>query len=150
MTDFNMNDFMTRYAAHETLFKTEIFPANKALAIEALRGAGVTRARVEFSGSGDSGQLDRTDFEGEVRDFPAIDVTLRSTSMYGGGDPLRYTDVEQLTESLAFQVIDAAGHSGWENNDGASGVITFDVEAGTIEFEINSYYTASEFSSETF
>lgn len=149
MTDLNMNDFMSRYAAHEQLVKTEIFPANKALAIEALRGAGVTKATVEFSGSGDSGQIDYINVEG-TKPFGLIDVTLRSTSMYPGSDFARFTDVHDLIDNLAFQVIDAAGHSGWENNDGASGTITFDIEAGTIEFEINSYYTESEYSAETF
>jgi hypothetical protein len=150
MTEYNANDFMARYEAHENLVKTEIFPLNKALAIEALRGAGVTKATVEFSGSGDSGQLDGVAFEPEAQDFPAIDVTLRSTSMYPGSHLNRYLTVDDLIETLAFQVIDAAGHSGWENNDGASGNIVFDIEAGTIEFEIYSYYTSSEFSSETF
>ena len=142
MTDFNINDFMARYAAHETLVKTEIFPANKALALEALRGAGVTKATVEFSGSGDSGQLDGTVFEPEAQDFPAIDVTLRSTSMYGGGEET-FTSVDDLIDNLTFQVIDATGHSGYENNDGASGTTTFDIEAGTIEFSIDSYFTES-------
>lgn len=141
MTDLNMNDFMSRYAAHEELVKTEIFPANKALAIEALRGAGVTRVTVEFSGSGDSGQLDSIDVDG-TEPFGPIDVTLRSTSMYGGGEET-FTSVDDLIDNLTFQVIDATGHSGYENNDGASGTITFDIEAGTIEFSIDSYFTES-------
>lgn len=139
---FDMNDFMSRYAAHETLVKTEIFPANKALAIEALRGAGVTRVTVDFSGSGDSGQLDGIDVEG-TEPFGPVDVTLRSTSMHPGSHVDRLTEVDELITDLAFQVIDAAGHSGWENNDGASGTITFDIEAGTIEFSIDSYFTES-------
>ena len=139
---FDMNDFMSRYAAHEELVKTEIFPANKALAIEALRGAGVTRVTVDFSGSGDSGQLDGVDISGN-EPFGPIDVTLRSTSMYPGSHVERLTEVDELITDLAFQVIDAAGHSGWENNDGASGTITFDIEAGTIEFSIDSYFTES-------
>lgn len=148
MTDLNMNDFMSRYAAHEQLVKTEIFPANKALAIEALRGAGVTKATVEFSGSGDSGQIDYINVEG-TKPFGLIDVTLRSTSMHPGSHENRLTDVDELITDLAFQVIDAAGHSGYENNDGASGTIVFNVESSTIEFEINSYYTESEYSAET-
>lgn len=105
---------------------------------QALKAAGAVSATLSYSGSGDSG--DEANAEVEWADNNELLVTSMNEAL---GD-ITYTDIqvqfngqgfvsktatvtsnfESALEVICFQAVNAAGHQGWENNDGGSGEFT--------------------------
>lgn len=96
---------------------------------------GVTRAEIDFSGSGDSGDVnDTTMYRGEeyVKDHNEDEKKLDSL----------------LNEYFHDQLSDRIGWD-WYNNEGGGGSVTIDFVSGQIEIS-GYYYTPHDADGETF
>lgn len=89
--------------------------------INEFKDTAVDKIEVEFSGSGDSGAVDNITFE------PEFECTDKQ---------------REMIETVSYEMI-AAQHDGWENNDGASGKVIFDVKKRTVTVDIEEYFTDS-------
>jgi hypothetical protein len=91
---------------------------------EQLKLNGITKVEAEYSGSGDSGQIDGVTFEPDTIKLPP--------------------ELEHEVEQLFYDVLEAR-YAGWENNDGASGTFTWDINGKDSGFhhEHCEYYTES-------
>ena len=131
--------------------ESELFTLNKAELLNALALAGVTHVVVTFDGYGDSGQIEDVQVRAGDDDMvmPSAIVEI-SEAVWGEPEPkLSTVNLATAVESLAYDVLERT-HSGWENNDGAYGDITFDVAAHTITLDYNERYSASENYSHSF
>lgn len=135
----------------QVALQTQLFNLNKAVLLNALALAGVTHVVVTFDGYGDSGQIENVGVRAGVDDIamPAASIEI-SEAVWGQSEPGRSTvSIATAVESLAYDVLERT-HCGWENNDGAYGDITFDVEEHRIALDFNERYTASENYTHTF
>jgi hypothetical protein len=119
---------------------------------------GVTRAEVEFDGSGDSGQIVDTEVErlGDA-DPRLVAITVEETALFKkdyptAGLPSNYISFIEtnLPRSLndfivhfAYEVLDE-DCDGYENNDGGFGTVTIVPPTGEIKVEMNARFTDSE------
>lgn len=195
--------FRSTYAQVEQL--------NKDAALKALKALGAASMTVEYSGSGDSGQIDAVTFfdKDEVIIKTNMKIDIGEYSLTNDSVPILETDIpkseylkyghvqviipnprpenwkypasdnqkhmkefikgtldtnlwepkvrynrielkyftrsaEDVGENLGYSLITIAGHSGYENNDGGSGTITYNFETGQGKVNHEDYYTASE------
>lgn len=135
--------------------------------LEELRALKIIKIVIDYSGSGDSGQIDTVSAyrEGDTepqepdqieRDSP-FDIPVRvSNALLGDGDKTLSARLEQF----AYDALDAANVGDWVNGDGGDGVLTILVEkgddseeeehdAGTISIRHRTFYTESDNSSFT-
>lgn len=119
----------------------DIRARNKELIFAALAEAGIDKVTVEYDGSGDSGQIDDVwawNAGDEIISFPSDrKITLLSENP---DHPLAEQSFEAAVETLAWHYLEQR-HNGWENNDGAFGIFTFDVPGRLITLEHNERYT---------
>jgi hypothetical protein len=103
----------------------------KVAVFDELKTLDVTHVTVEYSGSGDEGQInDVVAFKNkEEKNIPKL--------------------LNEAIQSLCWDYLEA-DHGGWEINDGASGTFTFNVATQKIHLEHHTYYTASEVSEAEF
>lgn len=125
----------------------EVLPANKAALFDALAAAGITIVVVTFDGYGDSGQIES--IEAHAGDSPttlpatAIEI---ATPTWDGSDLHRQTlPVTEAIEALVYAFLEET-HGGWENNEGAFGEFTFDVQERMIHLDYNERVESSEYS----
>lgn len=95
-------------------------------AARALREAGVARVRVDYDGSGDSGQIEQIGYLG------ADGVELNPTGTLG----LPEDELMDL-----FYDLTQVRHPGWENNDGAYGDFEWDLTTDTLHHTHNDRFT---------
>ena len=100
--------------------------AEKTALLTALQEAGVTVAVIEYSGCGDSGQVDTIELQ------PS-----------GIGEAATIRKLEEQLEGFTALLIDHY-HCGYENNEGGGGSVTIDVVAGTVQYDSYDYYTETE------
>ena len=143
--------WIARYQDHARRV-AEARPANKAALFDALARAGTTSVVANFDGYGDSGQVERIDVhagEAEAK-LPEDQIEFVEPVF---GDPEK---VERSTHTLsdAIEILLYAfleqTHSGWENDSGAYGDVTFDVGNRTITLDYNERHTESDYSCHTF
>ena len=125
--------------------------ANKAALMTALKEAGITSITVNFDGVGDSGQIEEViAYQGDTpANLPNPGIEIRLAFW---GDPEIKTTVDPLpeaVEALCYGYLEQT-HDGWENNDGASGEFTIDVETDAIELEFHARIVDVETSNYTF
>ena len=127
-----MNDFKAVQDSYEAYLKAqaEANERSKAAVMDVLAAAGITAVQVAFDGSGDSGQIEEVNaFIGEApAELPETPVTDENLPLKKAIEDLCYGYLTQL-------------HDGWENNDGAFGEFTFDVQGRSIRFEFNGRFT---------
>lgn len=131
--------------------QTEAHQRNRDLLITALATLGVTRAQVNYSGAGDSGDT----CEAEIlpkEQLAAVQNTkvaihqVRPTYFSQSQQPPAITEREMpLIDALQeFSMIWVElHHGGWENDDGGSGTVTLDVTENTCTLEHVEFYTES-------
>jgi hypothetical protein len=130
---------------------SETTKANKAVIFEALSAAGIDLVNVTFDGEGDSGQIENIIArKGEVQ-IPISDqtVTVQSASWDGKEVTVREQSLGEAIEQLCYDFLEQE-HGGWENNDGAFGEFTLDVEGKNVELEFNGRYSDVHTSTHTF
>lgn len=93
---------------------------------ELLRAAGIACIKVDYDGCGDSGQLE----EPQLLDAAENPIAL---------ERIEALHRQRLME-LLYDLVEAR-HSGWENNDGATGLFTWDLASGEIRHVHHERYT---------
>ncbi len=125
---------------------------NKQNILAALRAAGVKECTINYSGSGDSGQVDEPDFgAGVVVDDVKIEQRniVVDYAMSGTTYALAHIGLREAIENLCYAKL-AEKHGGWEINDGSQGSFVIDVEEGTIEWHHETNFLEIEVDNETF
>jgi len=119
--------------------------ANKVVLFDSLAAAGIETVTVLFDGYGDSGQIERIDVEaGEGTGLLPSDQIEIARTIWESPEIERQTlTVREAIEALVYDFLRQT-HSGWEIDDGAYGVFTFDVAERTIKLDYNERYTSSE------
>jgi hypothetical protein len=134
------------------------YEENKQNILAALRAAGVKECTINYSGSGDSGQVDEPDFgAGVVVD----DVKIEQRDIVGGFDlggttyvrtykvsEPRTVGLREAIENLCYGKLEEK-HDGWEIDDGAQGSFVINVEEGTIEWHHETNFLEIEVDNET-
>lgn len=107
-----------------------------------LPALGIPRVEVCFDGSGDSGAVEeivcRDAQDGDI-ELPEDAVVLIEDHGTTSGEISLRSALEDLTNS-ALEL----HHPGWENNDGAGGMLIIDVPASTVTLECAVRYTSVE------
>lgn len=132
---------------------------NRKTILAALQKIHAARVVVEYSGSGDSGAVERIsiiDHEGKEIGADPMVKTLVENGFYdpkkgfiSKQEPVTVT-LKQALENFCYDWIAECGNSGWENNDGADGTLTIDVGSGGFHLEHNSHYTETTTTEHTF
>lgn len=138
-----------------TIFHT---PDDQKLLLSTLRMLGVTKVVVEFSGSGDSGNIDAVHATNEREDVIDLTTTsipwnkVRGETSYVAGSFSWATKVtpevmtvEKVIESLCELALDQS-QLDWYNNDGGQGHFTIDLsqEAPSIALDVGINYMQTE------
>lgn len=109
------------------------FKDTRPVILKIMNEAKITHVSVCYSGSGDSGCVDLISTEPK-----GIDLTV---PVIVDGKSIR---PDQLLEDYVYDAL-TIHHDGWENNDGASGELVWDIAADTVDLNHYSYYTESEY-----
>ena len=127
----------------------------------ALRELGVHELRVSYSGSGDSGSINMVEVrnqEGQPVELPptAVPYTFTHTSydVQTGSNATQTKETKELplaeaVEQWCYDLLEEH-YPGWENDDGADGVIVIDPEKqeGRIDHQI--FFMQSDFERQSF
>ena len=158
MTDFTSTPTVNPYweawqaqARERDQLARDVLPANKAALFDVLAAAGISVVTVRFDGYGDSGQSG--DIEAHADDtaiaLPPDRIEIAGPLYDGSGLGRSTLSVRDSIEKLAYAFLEET-HGGWENNEGAYGDFTFDVESRTITLEYNERMMTSEYSQHAF
>ena len=118
-----------------------------------MRTWGVKEARVEFYGSGDSGQIEDVTFD---KDVPSactvkVEVTKRNHIWVEETQSYKYEiKIEQedkplgdALEHVTYELLDGCGVD-WYNNDGGGGHLIVDLKGDSPNVEFHVYYNVIE------
>lgn len=124
---------------------------NRDLLIAGLAALGVTRAMVNYSGGGDSGDT----CEAEIFPEEMMPAVQAATVMFFQVTPTYYAfsketpslkekemPLQEALQEFAMIWVELH-HGGWENNDGGSGTVNINVLENTCSLEHVEYYTES-------
>ena len=123
----------------------EALPMNKATLFDALQAAGIHTVSVEFDGYGDSGQIEAIRaFTADNTELPLPDSALdwRDVLFDEPRLAVEIQPVRDAIEGLAYRLLGDV-HYGWENNDGAYGTFSFDVNERAIVLDYHERFTDS-------
>ena len=131
---------------------------------EAVKPFGLTRIEVEFSGYGDSGQIDEVRYFAGKQRLSDVD-TLKRTIVVEASIPDTTTwseakkewvtttkspNIEELVEKICYDLL-GANHGGWEINEGSYGEFVFSFGKGNkIDLTFNQRVESVETSEETY
>jgi hypothetical protein len=118
---------------------------------KALKRLGATSVVVSYSGSGDSGQIDEVSVyrnKEQIKSQENVSILVASSKWSeddGWIERVKSTPLalEAALEQFVYDWIESE-HSGWENNDGASGECTIEVASNEFILSHVTYYTESE------
>ena len=124
---------------------------NRDRLLTALAGLGVRQVVVAYEGGGDSGDVSEVSVEPpellpKLR-TETIELRCRIGEFQDGHYQYRTADQSMsLHRAVSDFTLDWVEdtHGGWENNEGGSGSVTLDVEAGTLKLEHTEYFTESQ------
>jgi len=158
-TDTSQSDPQAREDAWTAQYKdharrvAEAWPANKAVLLDALARAGITSVIVVFDGYGDSGQIEQIEIragDDVLAELPPDQIEFVEPVFGAPGEDERSTHtVRDAIETLVYAFLEQT-QSGWENDDGAYGDVTFDVGNRTITLDYNERHMESDYSCHTF
>lgn len=146
------DDFLRRYEDNERSYKAQsatVHDGNKTVLFDALAASGITTVIVTFDGSGDSGQIENIEVQGQITRLPSIEIELAFAS-WGGADIRRKAlALPEAVEELVYELLRQT-HDGWENNAGAYGDFTFNVAERAIVLDYNERFESSEYTQHIF
>lgn len=131
---------------------TQAQEKNREILVKALKEQGITVALVHYAGAGDSG--DTCDLEikpaESLTQLAGIKVMQSVVVVaYVGYNQRacslseREVALDEAVRDFAMRWVDSL-HGGWENNDGANGTVTINVDDNAIHLEHIAFYTESE------
>lgn len=125
---------------------------NKAAIFPALAAAGIACVTIEYDGGGDEGNLEAPqafDADNQPVEFPETRITIVSL----GFDNLTQSEethaLRDAIESASCTLLETT-HGGWEDGEGACGLITFAVASETITLEHRSRFVDYDTSERAF
>ncbi len=125
---------------------------NKAAIFPALAAANIACVTIEYDGGGDEGNLEPPqafDADNQPLEFPDTKVAIVTL---GFDNLTRNEETHSLCdaiESAACTLLETT-HGGWEDNEGACGLITFAVASQTITLEHRSRFVDYDTSERAF
>lgn len=137
---------------------------NKAALITAVKPFRITRIEAEFSGGGDSGQIDEVRyFAGKqrisdvdpIKKTIVVEASIRDSSTYCETKKewvttTRSPNIEELVEQICYDLLEA-NHGGWEINEGSYGEFVFNFGKGNkIDLTFNQRVESVETTEETY
>jgi hypothetical protein len=122
--------------------------SNRSTLMQALRRLSITVVEIAYDGGGDSGSVSEIEITptGIIPSPLQEPVTIkRVMTTYQDGQYRHDVCDESVTLAEAlddFAMVSVSlRHSGWENNDGGEGSVTFDVVKDTVNLEHHEFYT---------
>jgi len=137
---------------------------NKAALATAVKLLRITRIEAEFSGSGDSGQIDEVRyFAGKqrinnvdmIKKLIVADASINDSTTYCETKKEWVTttkspNIEELVEQICYDLL-GANHGGWEINEGSFGEFVFKFGKGNkIDLTFNQRVESVETTEETY
>lgn len=130
---------------------TQAQEKNREILMKTLKELGITEALVHYAGAGDSG--DTCDLEVKPAEilpkFAELKVqqSIVDVKYIGYGQracSMREAEValDEAVRNFAMHWVDSL-HGGWENDDGACGTVTINVQDDAINLEHTAYFTES-------
>jgi hypothetical protein len=138
-----------------TVDTDQLQATNRTAIFDALVAAGIDKLIVSYSGSGDSGQIDSVHLDDAACTEPRLPQEIAYTE-YGTNymqdaagtwawvpySNDKVLPLREAIESFCYDELEGE-YAGWENNDGADGTFTFDVEERRVYWTHNEFYTES-------
>ncbi len=123
--------------AQQSRTLTACIAVNKARLLPTLSAACIAVVEVEYYGEGDSGGVDgmsSRNSNNDPIDLPDTQISLQTCNWNGEQVTEREYSLADGIEAFALDVIESR-YAGWENNDGACGIVRFLVAEDRIELE---------------
>jgi hypothetical protein len=123
--------------AQQSRVLTACIAVNKARLMPVLAAAGVATVEIFYCGEGDDGGIDEIqchDAENQPVALPGARINIQSCNWNGAQVTEQEWGLADGIEAFALDIIESR-YAGWENNEGATGRIVFNVAADTIELE---------------
>ncbi|MCW2249319.1 hypothetical protein M2352_004979 [Azospirillum fermentarium] len=119
---------------------------SKDAVLAALAAAGLSIVTVTFDGYGDSGQIEAIHAQAGGAEVPLPEGEAEIATPLWDGSALerRPLPLGEAVEALTYDLLTAT-HDGWEDGDGAFGVLVLDVAGRAVRLEYNERYTASDY-----
>ena len=144
MTKIETNNFFEKYKK-ELKEKRENFPSKVDIFKNKLKDLKVESFRVEYSGSGDSGEIEEISYKpnnlkikvdvGTWKKFDQQSFEYKETN-----EP---KSLETFIEDFCYELLED-NHSGWEINEGQSGAIEWDIKENDLSHNYTTYIEHSE------
>lgn len=144
ITPASLDDWSSKLDEHRRQ-AVDRLTANKEALFDALAAAGITSVAVIFDGYGDSGQIESIDAVAGTEAVSLPDTPVEIAGLPWGEPETRSQSLplRAAIEELAYDFLGQT-HAGWQDNDGAYGDFTFDVEQRSISLDYNERYSATE------
>lgn len=123
--------------AQQSRVLTACIAVNKARLMPVLAAAGVATVEIFYCGEGDDGGIDEIqchDADNQPVALPGVQISMQSCNWNGEQVSEHDWGLADGIEAFALDIIESR-YAGWENNEGATGRIVFNVGADTIELE---------------
>lgn len=110
--------------------------------INKLKERGITEFSVEYSGSGDSGEIHEISYEPKhIQEIEYFSEKWDNKELKMV-EKLHSFSIEEFIEEIIYDFLEE-NYPGWEINDGQSGNFTWHINTMELEHEGYSYYTES-------
>ena len=123
-----------------------VYKANLARLIPVLRELEVESIHINFSGSGDSGQIDDVTIEPESAESVRVSYLSVTREFEDGHYVSRQQEVEaplnEVITDIVYEYLDDTGVD-WYNNDGGYGEFNLDVESNELTMTVNQNFMES-------
>lgn len=129
---------------------SEVFEFNKNVAIAALRAAGVKLVTATYVGGGDSGEIssiecsnddDDVDVSAIAVNYQLAEPTLNSSATgWSIVAKEKSGSLRDLISQLTDDTVNEIDRTGYENNEGGGGTLTFDLGSSHASFVSVSHY----------
>jgi hypothetical protein len=161
--EVDMKSIMEQMAADRKKRATSA-ERNKSSLVTAVKLLGITRIEAEFSGGGDSGQIDEVRyFAGKqrisdvdsIKKTIVVEASIRDSTTYCETKKewvttTRSPNIEELVEQICYDLLEA-NHGGWEINEGSYGEFVFNFGKGNkIDLTFNQRVESVETTEETY
>ncbi|WP_186065249.1 DUF6878 family protein [Burkholderia gladioli] len=131
----------------------ELIANNKATLLDAMVTAGVQQCMVSYAGFGDSGDVNDVHLTSQdgapMSALGAVDIAVQDNRYVDGAWTTSIgSKTMSISEALSYfaDLVVNRYHPGFENNDGGSGEVYFEVDTSRVWNEHRDYYTESIYS----